>query len=59
MPAPDEVLVQLVRGRVRDPGDERRQRAPERPQQERAEDRVLRHVRALAQERVPDRRARC
>jgi hypothetical protein len=48
-----EVLVQLVGRRVEDADRERERHAAERPVQERAEDRVLGHVRALAEELVP------
>jgi hypothetical protein len=51
--AVDEVLVQLVRCRVEDPERERRNHAAERPVEQGAEDRVLGHVRALAQHLVP------
>src|SRR6187549_2582488 len=53
VPAADEVLVHFVARCVRDPGCECRRLAAERAQQERTEDRVLRHVRALAQDGVP------
>jgi len=48
-----EVLVQLVGRRVEDPQRERRQHAAERPVEQGAEDRVLGHVRALAEHLVP------
>ena len=48
-----EVLVQLVGRRVEDSDRERERHPAERPIQERAEDRVLGQVRALAQDRVP------
>jgi hypothetical protein len=48
----DEVLVQLVGCGVEDPERERRQHAAERPVEQRAEDRVLGHVRALAEHLV-------
>jgi len=52
MAALHEVLVQLVGRRVEDPQRERRQHAAERPVEQGAEDRVLGHVRALAQHLV-------
>jgi len=51
--AVDEVLVQLVGRRVEDSDRERERHPAERPIQERAEDRVLGQVRALAEELVP------
>jgi hypothetical protein len=51
--AADEVLVQLVGRRVEDPERERWKHPAERPVEEGAEDRVLGHVRALAQHLVP------
>jgi hypothetical protein len=51
--AMDEVLVQLVGRRVEDPEHERREHAAERPVEQGAEDRVLGHVRALAEQLVP------
>jgi hypothetical protein len=51
--AVDEVLVQLVGRRVEDPERERRQHTAECPVEQGAEDRVLGHVRALAQHLVP------
>jgi hypothetical protein len=53
MAALDEVLVQLVGRRVEDPERERRKHAAERPVEQGAENRVLGHVRALAQHLVP------
>ena len=53
MPAADEVLVHLVARRIEDAGGERGQTRPRARREQRAEDRVLRQVRALAQERVP------
>jgi hypothetical protein len=50
--AVDEVLVQLVGRRVEDPERERREHAAERSVEQGAEDRVLGHVRALAQHLV-------
>ena len=52
VPAVDEVLVQLVGRRIEDPEHERRQNAAERPVEQSPEDRVLGHVRALAQNLV-------
>ena len=49
MAARDEVLVDLVRDRVGDARGERRQLPSERPQEQRAEDRELGHVRGLPQ----------
>ena len=51
--APDEVLVQLVGRCVRHSGEEGEPAPVERTQQERTEDRELRHVGALAQDGVP------
>jgi hypothetical protein len=53
VPAVDEVLVDLVRRGVGDSDYERRLPAAERTQEQRAEDRVLREVRAFAQHLVP------
>jgi hypothetical protein len=50
--AVDEVLVQLVGCGVEDPERERRKHAAERPVEQGAEDRVLGHVRALAENLV-------
>jgi hypothetical protein len=51
--ASHEVLVQLVGRRVEDPEREGRHDAVEGAVEERAEDGVLGHVRALAQQLVP------
>jgi hypothetical protein len=48
-----EVLVHFVGGRVGDPDCERRERTPERTQEQRSEDRVLGDVRGLPQHLVP------
>jgi hypothetical protein len=53
MPAGHEMLVDFVRDRVADAEQEGRQLAADRPRQQQAEDRVLGHVGALAQDRVP------
>src|SRR5205823_13427284 len=53
VPAADEGLMRLVARGVRDAEDERRQLASDRTQEQEAEDRVLRHVRALAQYEIP------
>ena len=49
----DEVLVQLVGDRVRDPERERRPLDADRPQQQRAEQRELRGVRQLPEDEIP------
>jgi hypothetical protein len=54
MPAADEALVQLIGSCVEDPDREGRQHAADRAKKQRPEDRVLGHVRALAQHLVPD-----
>jgi hypothetical protein len=51
--AVDEVLVQLVGRGVEDPERERREHPADRAVEQRAEDRVLGHVRALAEHLVP------
>jgi hypothetical protein len=51
--AVDEVLVQLVGRRVEDPDPERQEHAAQRPVEQSTEDRVLGHVRALAENLVP------
>jgi hypothetical protein len=53
MAAMDEVLVQLVGRRVDDPEHERREHAADSPVEKGAEDRVLGHVRALAEHLIP------
>ena len=47
------MLMELVRDRVADADQECRHFAADRPHQQQAEDRVLGHVGALAQDRVP------
>ena len=51
--AADEVLVDLVRRRVREPNSKRGSSRPSARKSRIAEDRVLGHVRALAEDRVP------
>jgi len=57
VPAPHEVLVHLVRDRVADAEQERRHLAPDRAQEQGAENRVFGQVGALPEDRIPQAEA--
>ena len=53
MPSAHERLVELVADRVEDAERERRHLPQQRPREQQPQDRVLRHVRALAEQEIP------